>query len=172
MDNRTEEEAYNVVKDSLSKMEDAIMEAESDNPDQHPARNREFDSSKMTDDLHGRSRRDKDISYKDRKRSRSPISIKDRIKFPGNRRKDSYRRSRSRSPRRTSRHRYGKRRRYSKSPENFHDSENEAGYRVYVGNLSYEVRTDDLWDLMEDRIGEVKDAQVLKNLNGQSKGCG
>ncbi|PWN35972.1 uncharacterized protein FA14DRAFT_122073 [Meira miltonrushii] len=45
--------------------------------------------------------------------------------------------------------------------------------RVYVGNLSYEVRSEDLSDFMRDGAsGKVVHAEVLLLPNGYSKGCG
>ncbi|BFZ60821.1 g-strand binding protein [Saitoella coloradoensis] len=43
--------------------------------------------------------------------------------------------------------------------------------RVYVGNLAYEVKWDNLKDYMR-QAGEVKFAEVLTLPNGMSKGCG
>ncbi|KAF9433168.1 hypothetical protein BGZ76_009807 [Entomortierella beljakovae] len=43
--------------------------------------------------------------------------------------------------------------------------------RVYVGNLSYDVKWTDLKDFMRD-VGPVAHADVLLNSDGRSKGCG
>ncbi|GAA99390.1 uncharacterized protein L969DRAFT_93849 [Mixia osmundae IAM 14324] len=44
-------------------------------------------------------------------------------------------------------------------------------HRVYVGNLSYQVRHADLKDFARD-VGKVVNAEVLMTPNGMSKGCG
>eukprot|EP01137_Pigoraptor_chileana_P005331 Opistho-2@48268 len=44
--------------------------------------------------------------------------------------------------------------------------------RVYVGNLAYSVRWQELKDLMGQQIGEVVFAEVFEQPNGMSKGCG
>ncbi|KAG2172817.1 hypothetical protein INT43_000167 [Umbelopsis isabellina] len=82
--------------------------------------------------------------YMSRSRSRSPYHYRSRS--PPRRRRGS--RSRSRSPRPPQRE-----------------------CRVYVGNLPYEARRRDLWDLMRD-AGEVVEADIMLTGSGKSKGCG
>lgn len=54
---------------------------------------------------------------------------------------------------------------------NFTPSETSKDRRVYVGNLSWEVAWQDLKDHMVE-AGEVVRAEVIKEPNGRSKGCG
>ncbi|DAZ99241.1 TPA: hypothetical protein N0F65_008108 [Lagenidium giganteum] len=51
------------------------------------------------------------------------------------------------------------------------DSRKAHGYRVYVGNLAYSVKWQDLKDHMK-QAGHVVHAGVLEEINGRSKGCG
>lgn len=43
--------------------------------------------------------------------------------------------------------------------------------RVYVGNLAWRARWQDLKDHMRS-VGEVKYVEIIEELNGRSKGCG
>uniref|UniRef100_A0AAV1UTN4 RRM domain-containing protein n=1 Tax=Peronospora matthiolae TaxID=2874970 RepID=A0AAV1UTN4_9STRA len=47
----------------------------------------------------------------------------------------------------------------------------KRGYRVYVGNLSWTVKWQELKDHMK-KVGTVVHADVLEEANGRSKGCG
>ncbi|RLN48133.1 hypothetical protein BBJ28_00001784 [Nothophytophthora sp. Chile5] len=47
----------------------------------------------------------------------------------------------------------------------------KRGFRVYVGNLSWNVKWQELKDHMK-QVGTVVHADVLEELNGRSKGCG
>ncbi|KAI8584468.1 hypothetical protein K450DRAFT_216559 [Umbelopsis ramanniana AG] len=82
--------------------------------------------------------------FSSRSRSRSPYHYRSRS--PPRRRRGS--RSTSRSPRIPQRE-----------------------CRVYVGNLPYEARRRDLWDLMSE-AGEVVEANIMLTGSGKSKGCG
>jgi RNA recognition motif-containing protein len=49
--------------------------------------------------------------------------------------------------------------------------EHSKSRRVYVGNLSWDVAWQDLKDHMRE-AGEVSHAEIIRDLNGRSKGCG
>lgn len=49
--------------------------------------------------------------------------------------------------------------------------EHSKGRRVYVGNLSWDVAWQDLKDHMRE-AGEVVHAEIIRDINGRSKGCG
>ena len=51
------------------------------------------------------------------------------------------------------------------------DKSVSQGCRVYVGNLAYSVRWQDLKDHMA-QAGEVSFVEIFSNYNGSSKGCG
>eukprot|EP01135_Chromosphaera_perkinsii_P009928 Nk52_evm21s1967 gene=Nk52_evmTU21s1967 len=57
------------------------------------------------------------------------------------------------------------------SENNFEKGNPVQGCRVYVGNLAYSVRWQDLKDHMSE-AGEVAYVEVFQNYNGSSKGCG
>ncbi|KAF7326407.1 hypothetical protein MVEN_02618400 [Mycena venus] len=121
-----------------------------------------------------------------RSRSRSRSRSRRRSASPRRRSRRSRSRTRSRSPRSRSRSRSRDRR--GKSSDTFarslggpmnadHEEAVEFAkvskreHRVYVGNLSYEVRYRDLMEFMRG-AGEVLFAEVLVTPTGVSKGCG
>ncbi|KAJ7334669.1 hypothetical protein DFH08DRAFT_784708 [Mycena albidolilacea] len=124
-----------------------------------------------------------------RKRSRSRSRSRRRSASPRRRSRRSRSRTRSRSPRSRSRSRSRDRdHRRGKSSDTFarslggpmnadHEEAMEFAKiskrenRVYVGNLSYEVRYRDLMEFMRG-AGEVLFAEVLVTPTGVSKGCG
>ncbi|KAF7361176.1 hypothetical protein MSAN_01149500 [Mycena sanguinolenta] len=123
-----------------------------------------------------------------RKRSRSRSRSRRRSASPRRRSRRSRSRTRSRSPRSRSRSRSRDRDRRGKSSDAFArslggpmnaDHEEAVEFakiskrenRVYVGNLSYEVRYRDLMEFMRG-AGEVLFAEVLITPTGVSKGCG
>ncbi|KAJ7485799.1 hypothetical protein FB451DRAFT_1231092 [Mycena latifolia] len=120
-----------------------------------------------------------------RKRSRSRSRSRRRSASPRRRSRRSRSRSRSRSPRSRSRSRSrdrgGKSDTFARSlggPMNADHEEavefakiSKRENRVYVGNLSYEVRYRDLMEFMRG-AGEVLFAEVLVTPTGVSKGCG
>jgi RNA recognition motif-containing protein len=53
----------------------------------------------------------------------------------------------------------------------FSSRENTRSRRVYVGNLSWDVAWQDLKDHMRE-AGEVVHAEIIRDANGRSKGCG
>ncbi|KAF9111983.1 hypothetical protein BGX27_004164 [Mortierella sp. AM989] len=59
----------------------------------------------------------------------------------------------------------------SKSPTRLNSISSVRDRRVYVGNLSYDVKWTDLKDFMRE-IGPVAHADVLLSSDGRSKGCG
>ncbi|KAI8140375.1 hypothetical protein BJV82DRAFT_623667 [Fennellomyces sp. T-0311] len=117
----------------------------------HSKRARLRSSSRHSPDHGHRSRRDysDDDEYYSRHRHRHGSYSPRRRKRSSSRRRH---RSRSRSPSRSRRSRY-------------------KGCRVYVGNLAYDCRRDDLKSFAKE-AGTVVHAEVLSTPSGKSKGCG
>ncbi|CAN6620288.1 serine/arginine (SR)-type shuttling mRNA binding protein Gbp2p [Trichomonascus vanleenenianus] len=115
-----------------------------------------------------RSRIDPHRDEYSRSRSRSPRYRDDRSpprgsSFRSYRSNHSRSRSRSRSP--------PYRRQRDRGTRPMYRSQSDQARRVYVGNLSFDVKWYHLKDFMR-QAGEVLHADVLKLRDGRSKGCG
>ena len=179
------EEEYEVVLDSLNKMEDAIMGAESDHEEpasrsRSPPNTREYHEKRS----YHREDRGREVEYRhhhhrdDYYGSGSGRYDEDR-KDPYRRPRDheNTRDARSRSPVEErvvryqdddrDRHRSRSRERRPRS-----DDQEVGSSRVFVGNLSYKTSWQDLKDFMRQSGGDVTFAKVMENRSGLSKGCG
>ncbi|XP_015794676.1 myelin expression factor 2 isoform X2 [Tetranychus urticae] len=68
-------------------------------------------------------------------------------------------------------------RRRSRSPIDRHrqgggGGENKASRRVYVANVPFDVKWNDLKDLFREKVGNVVYCQLFEDEKGQSRGCG
>ncbi|KAF9987773.1 hypothetical protein BGZ75_000132 [Mortierella antarctica] len=125
-------------------------------------------------DRHGHSERDRTPDRHDRHHSHSEDQHRNR---EHNDRDDKYDRRTSLSNGHNNEARHSARRSRSRSPAPRGGSSSGGGAgavrdrRVYVGNLSYDVKWTHLKDFMRE-IGPVAHADVLLGHDGRSKGCG
>ncbi|KAI1303908.1 hypothetical protein EDD11_005274 [Mortierella claussenii] len=123
------------------------------------------------DDENRHRSRDSEIRRDDRGSSRSPDRARDYHSSASSRSHHDRDNKYESNERRPSQHDQGRARSRSRSPGRNTAGSSSRDRRVYVGNLSYDVKWTNLKDFMRE-VGPVAHADVLLNHDGRSKGCG